>query len=214
MKFSFRAIRYCHHAETGIQWLQMNFERKTANSRKGESMKVLAMLGSPHEEGPSSVIAREVLRGAKDAGHEVVVYNRNDMLIKDCQGCGACKRAVTDCVVNDDLKPYWKELRECGALIVSSPIYAGQVTGGMITYMNRHYCLLDKDWNVTIEPGKKLIGVFSQGMNNPDEYLPAIKWFLGDFENRKFELQDILVHTGDMSYDADSEIMKRAYELG
>ena len=29
-------------------------------------MKVVAVLGSPHKDGPSTVIAKEVLRGAKE----------------------------------------------------------------------------------------------------------------------------------------------------
>ncbi len=54
-------------------------------------MKVVAVLGSPHPDGPSSTLAREVLRGALDAGHEVVVYELNKMNFKGCQGCGYCK---------------------------------------------------------------------------------------------------------------------------
>lgn len=177
-------------------------------------MKVVAMLGSPHTEGPSSSLAREILRGAADAGHEVVVYERNGMNVRGCQGCRTCKENNVDCIQEDDLRPYWEDLHSAGALIVSAPCYAGQVCGPMITYMNRHYCLLDADWEVRIHPGIKLIGVFSQGRNDPDTYKEEYDWFLGDFQNRDMELVDTIIHTRDQSFAPGSPLMERAYRDG
>ncbi len=180
-------------------------------------MKVIGVLGSPHHDGPSNVIAEEVLRGAADAGHEVITYRINEMNIKGCQACGYCKEHWCDCVINDDLKPYWKDLQEAGALVVASPNYCSQICGPMITYMNRHYCLMmiqNGEGVARIHPGIKLVGVFSQGYDKEDAYLDTYKWFLGDFENRGMITQDLIVHAGKTPYDADSEIMKRAYNTG
>lgn len=177
-------------------------------------MKVVAVLGSPHAEGPSSVIAREVLRGARDAGHEVVEYVINDMNLKGCQACGTCKAQKIDCVIQDDLAPYWKDLHECGALVVAAPNYCSQVSGPMITYMNRHYCLITAE-GVRVHPGIKLVGVFSQGAK--DHYEAAEKaydWFLRDFQNRDMVLHAKLVHTGSDPWDEGSEIRKQAYRAG
>ena len=181
-------------------------------------MKVIGVLGSPHVDGPSNTIAREVLRGAKDAGHEVVIFNLNAMNLRGCQACGYCKRHWCDCVIEDDLTPYWKHLHECGALVLSAPNYCSQVSGPMITFMNRHYCLMmnkDGEGVPRIHPGIKLIGLFSQGNPDPNAYLEsAYKWYLGDFEARHMVTQDIIVHTGGMPVSGDSAIMRRAYEDG
>jgi multimeric flavodoxin WrbA len=177
-------------------------------------MKVIAVLGSPHENGFSSTLAREVLRGVAEAGHQVVIYEINKMNVKGCQGCRSCKDNNMDCLVEDDLKPYWKELHECGALLVSSPNYASQVCGPMITFMNRHYCLLDKDWKVRIHPGIKLIGVFSQGNGDPDAYKAQYKWYLGDFQNRAMLLVDTLIHAGNQPLTPDCDLMRRAFQTG
>ena len=177
-------------------------------------MKVVAVLGSPHADGPSSVIAREVLRGAKDAGHEVVEYVINDMNLRGCQACGTCKAQKVDCILQDDLQPYWKDLHECGALVVAAPNYCSQVSGPMITYMNRHYCLITKD-GVRVHPGIKLVGIFSQGAGQRYESAEkAYDWFLHDFQNRDMVLHAKIVHTGADSLEADGEIMKQAYEAG
>ena len=73
-------------------------------------MKVLAVIGSPHFDGPGARLTMQAVRGAKDAGHEVTVYRVNEMDIRGCQGCNACKNASIDCVLKDDLAPYWKAL--------------------------------------------------------------------------------------------------------
>lgn len=177
-------------------------------------MKVIAVLGSPHKDGPSSTLAREVLRGAADAGHEVKIYEINEMNVKGCQGCRYCKDHGVDCIVQDDLLPYWQELHAAGALVVSAPNYASQVCGPMITYMNRHYCLLDGDWKVRIHSGIKLIGVFAQGNGDADAYLPQYGWYLGDFQNRDMVLVDTLIHAGREPLAADGELMRRAYQDG
>lgn len=178
-------------------------------------MKVVAVLGSPREDGNSTAVARRVLKGAKDAGHEIVVYELNRMLVQGCQACRYCKTHNVDCIMEDDLKPYWKELHGAGALVVAAPNYASQVCGPMITYMNRHYCLIDGDWKVRVHSGIKLVGVFSQGRGEVSEdYARNYAWYLGDFQNRNMELVDTLVHCGGMGTDKDEPIMKRAYEIG
>lgn len=177
-------------------------------------MKVVAVMGSPRRDGKTNTLIREFLRGARDAGHETVVYNVNEMNIRGCQSCYTCKNTNCDCIIQDDLKDYWKTLHEADALIVGAPNYASNICGPMVTYMNRHYCLLDKDWNVRIHPGIKLYGVFSQGRENPADYMDVYKWYLADFENRKMQLQDVLVAGGRDGLEPEGELMKRAYRNG
>jgi multimeric flavodoxin WrbA len=98
--------------------------------------------------------------------------------------------------------------------VVSGPIYAGQICGPMITFMNRHYCLLDRDWKVRIRPGIKLVGVFSQGNGDPKAYSESCRWYLGDFQNRDMALVDTLIHAGDQPLAPEGELMRRAYGIG
>ena len=180
-------------------------------------MKVLGILGSPHEHRPSSTVAREVLRGAAEAGHEVKIYALKEMNVRGCQACGYCKAHWCDCVLEDDLKPYWKDLQECGALVLAAPNYCGQIAGPMITYMNRHYCLMmmaDGKGIPRIHPGIQVVGVFSQGNADPDAYRKAYDWYLHDFEARGMQVKDVLIHTSQTPCGEGSELMRRAYEDG
>jgi multimeric flavodoxin WrbA len=177
-------------------------------------MKVVAVLGSPRENSHSSALARRVLDGARDAGHEVVEYEINKMNVRGCQACRTCKEQLVDCILADDLQPYWPALHEAGALVVSAPNYCSTINGPMITYLNRHYCLIGGDGVVRVHPGIKLVGVFSQGNPDPERYADVYDWYLRDFQNRKMVLVDKIVHSSRMPQEQAEALMERAYRVG
>jgi multimeric flavodoxin WrbA len=179
-------------------------------------MKIIAVKGSPRPNGETNKLIGEFLRGAKAAGHETVTYFIQDMNLHGCESCYTCKQEGpgSDCVMKDDLKPYWPKIHETDALVLGAPIYAGNICGPMITYMNRHYCLLDKGWNVRVKPGIQVYGVFAQGRPEKDLYMPQIRWFLKDFENRKMIVKDIMVKAGTTPLPKEDPMLMHAYELG
>ena len=178
-------------------------------------MKVTVVLGSPRDASISTQIAMKAVEGAKGAGHEVKIYNINQMDVMGCQGCGCCRKYDMDCVVEDDMESYFQDLRESGALIITSPNYYSQVAGPMITFMNRHYCLSDKDKKPRIQPGIKLIGILAQGAPaDYEKYQANYDWYLGTFTGKAMELTGKIIAGGDSDTSKDSEIMKQAYQLG
>lgn len=182
-----------------------------------KAKKVVAVIGSPRTEGSSTKVAQKIIEGAKEAGCEVVVYRINDMNVRGCQNCRYCKENGVDCILEDDLKPYWKDLHECDALILSACNYASQVCGPMITFMDRHYCILDKNNQTRVEPGRiKLVGVFAQGgpVMAGTQADRNYDWFLGDFQNRKMVLTDKIVVSRATDLSPEGEVMTRALELG
>lgn len=177
-------------------------------------MKLVAVLGSNRPHSVSTQIAERVMDGAKDAGCEVVIYNANEMDLRGCKGCGVCRRKGTDCVIQDDMINYFKDLHSCDALLVTSPNYCCQVTGPMITFMNRHYCMSKPDRTSRLEPGKKLVGIFAQGA--PEEmkkYDENYDWYLSIFQ-RHMDLIGKIVAGGNSDLTKDGKIMTEAYKLG
>jgi len=177
-------------------------------------MKVIAVYGSPRKDGNCNTLLREAVRGAKEAGHEVVEYVLNDMFVKGCQGCSSCRKTETFCVVEDDLKPYWNEINEADALMVSAPNYCSLIAGPVITYMNRHYCIFNSKGVSRWKPGKKLVGIFSQGWDKEDAYLDKYNHFLGDFEVRGMVRHEMIVHAGKTPAAECKDLMERAYKAG
>lgn len=176
-------------------------------------MKLVTVISSPHKNGTSTKLVNEVVKGAKEKGYETVEYRLNDMDFKSCQACENSKKPGTECVQNDGLKNYWKDLHEADALIVSSPVYCGMVNGSFIAYMNRHFCLLWKSGS-KLHAGVKLVGCFSQGFSNLDQNMPHFKKIMTDFEHGKMVTQGILVLSPTLSETESAKVLKNAHELG
>lgn len=177
-------------------------------------MKLVAVLGSARNNSVSNKIARKVIEGAEAKSFQTAVYHVNDMSIKGCRGCGACRKNGTDCIIQDDMQQYYKELRECDVLLVASPNYYSQITGPMITFLNRHYCMTGADANSRLGSGKKIVGIFAQGA--PQEmkrYEENYDWYLSCFQ-RHMELAGKIVAGGNSDLSAGGKIMTEAYELG
>ena len=68
-------------------------------------MKVIGVLASCRKGSSSAAVVKEVLNGAKDKGHEILIIELDDNL-KGCLGCQSCKREGYDgfCVRDDVLK--------------------------------------------------------------------------------------------------------------
>lgn len=175
-------------------------------------MKITMVLGSPRSNSISTQLAMRFADGAKEAGHDVSIYNINEMDIMGCQACGCCRKYDTDCVIDDDMEGYFKELRESGALVITSPNYYSQIAGPMITFMNRHYCLLDKDRNPRLEDRKKLFAFFAQGAPEGNEkYISNYEWYTETFTTKNMELVKLLTAGGNSDMGS---LLTEAYEAG
>ena len=175
-------------------------------------MKITMVLGSPREESISTKMAMRFAEGAMENGHEVKVYNINEMEVMGCQACGCCRKYDTDCVLDDDLTEYFEDLRNSDSLVVTSPNYYSHVVGPMITFMNRHYCLMDKDKNPRIKKAKKLYGFFAQGAPEGFErYIPNYEWYMSVFEKMNMELVKQIVAGGNSNID---DMYEEAYVAG
>lgn len=178
-------------------------------------MKITVVLGSPRDASVSTKLAMRLIEGAEEAGHTVTIYRISEMDILGCHGCGCCRKYDTDCVIEDDMEGYFRDLRESGALVLTAPNYYSHVAGPMITFMNRHYCLSDKERNSRLQPGVKLIGLFAQGAPaDYEKYLPNYDWYLGTFLAKDMELAGTIIAGGDSDMSQEGKLMKKAYELG
>lgn len=110
------------------------------------------------------------------------------------------------------MQKYYSELRSCSALLVTSPNYYANVTGPMITFMNRHYCMNNPDKTSRLQPGIKLAGIFAQGApENYPKYPATYDWYLSTFTGKGMELTDKLIIGGDSNIDT---VLNKAYKMG
>jgi multimeric flavodoxin WrbA len=85
-------------------------------------MKVIAFNGSPRRQGNTEILLGEAIRGVKEQGGEVAVYNLGMLNLKTCLNCGHCDSAGR-CIIKDDMQAIHDEIRIADRIIVASPIF-------------------------------------------------------------------------------------------
>ena len=103
-------------------------------------MKVIAVNGSARKGWNTHTLLEKALEGAASKGAQTEMVNLYDVDFKGCIGCLGCKRKgglVGRCAVKDALKPVLDSIDGCDALILGSPIYVGEVTGEMRSFLER-----------------------------------------------------------------------------
>jgi multimeric flavodoxin WrbA len=104
--------------------------------------KVMIAIGSPRKKGNSSTLAKQVAAGAKAGGAVVKTFYLHGMKIRPCTACDACrKKTGVDCVLNDDMRKLYPQLRNADAIVVASPIYWFTISAQTKLFMDRWYAL-------------------------------------------------------------------------
>jgi multimeric flavodoxin WrbA len=104
-------------------------------------MKVMAFNGSPRKKWNTAILLEEAIEGAASQGAETSLVHLYDLHFKGCISCFACKtkggKSYGTCAVQDDLTLIYAEIKEADAIILGSPIYFGNVTGELRSFLER-----------------------------------------------------------------------------
>ena len=170
-------------------------------------MRVIGINGSPRKSKNSATLLEKALCGAEENGAETKLYHLIDHTFSRCRSCFACKRLGGDsfgkCAVRDDLAPILDDILNADGLIVSMPIYFGDVPGMVRNLMERLWfpgLLYRKDGKLAYDKTIKVGLIYT--MNAPDEqyYDALIASHKGTFE-RFFGETSVLCATDTLQYD-------------
>lgn len=98
--------------------------------------KVLIISTSLRNNANSEILAKEVEKGATEAGHIVNFVSLKDKDIKFCKGCLACQK-LSKCVINDDANEITLKMKESDVIVWATPIYYYEMSGQMKTLIDR-----------------------------------------------------------------------------
>ncbi len=105
-------------------------------------MKVISINGSPRKNWNTATLLEKALEGAKSEGAETEIVHLYDLEFKGCTSCFACKvkggKNLARCSIKDELTPVLERLEVADAVILGSPIYLGNSTGEMRSFMERY----------------------------------------------------------------------------
>lgn len=102
-------------------------------------MKVLALCGSPRENGNTEQLLRRCLDRLQAGGLDVELARLGGLLIHPCRACGACARMKdrTCCQKDDEFHPLFEKLVAADVILAGSPVYFGSATPQLMTFLDR-----------------------------------------------------------------------------
>ena len=106
------------------------------------SKKIMIIDGGPRKNMNTAAMIEAFANGAKSVSDEIEVKTIRlyDIDYKGCRSCMACKlkgKPSNICVFKDDLKPVLEEIADADGLVLASPIYMGETTGELHSFMER-----------------------------------------------------------------------------
>ena len=138
-------------------------------------MKVIGFNGSPRKNWNSAQMLESALEGAAASGAETKLIHLADLSFSGCRSCFACKRlggsSFGRCAVKDDLGGPLAEALEADAIIISAPVYFGDVPGMVRNLFERLWfpgLMYRKDGACAYTKKVKVGLIYT--MNCPDEH--------------------------------------------
>lgn len=103
-------------------------------------MKAIAINGSPRKNWNTATLLQNALDGAASVGADTKLIHLCNFKFSGCSSCFACKkknRAVSGCAIRDELSDILDKAWSCDVLLLGSPIYLGNITGIMKSFLER-----------------------------------------------------------------------------
>jgi multimeric flavodoxin WrbA len=158
-----------------------------------------------------------MVEGAKDNGLETKIYYLNELNIRPCQSCMYCRKPESDrCILNDDLKDFYSEIKEAEYLILASPVYINQISGLLKNAIDRFYPLTDHKHRPRFGI-KKAIFIYSQGVPIPLIFNRYFRYFEKSLKAMGIKPYKRLVMTGAILKEVASKnhkMLNKAYRIG
>jgi len=149
-------------------------------------MKITAVIGSPRRQGHGAMIERALLDQLGELGKRAAIYELNQLSYRGCQACLTCKTTSEICVTQDDLTPILKDISLSDLIIISAPIFMGELSGQAKAFLDRFYSYFGPDFRTNpksgrLHPGKKLVFILTQGNSDEQVYASVLSRNLRNF---------------------------------
>jgi multimeric flavodoxin WrbA len=144
-------------------------------------MNVIAVNGSPRKDWSTGTLLKSALDGAESVGAQTNLVHLYDLDYKGCISCFSCKRKGNTCnglcATRDDLRDVLSQVLESDVLLLGSPIYFGDVTGEMRSFLERLLfpSASYDEFGVSTFPGQVSCGLIFT-MNCPEEFVETVHY--------------------------------------
>jgi multimeric flavodoxin WrbA len=179
-------------------------------------MKVVAITGNTRPNSSALKLAQTVLESAAAKGAQTQLLELRNLKYNDCIACMGCRTTSDRCVVQDDLQQVLEAVRNADAVVFSSPVYFGEVSGQFKCCFDRFFSFFDTGFKNRLAPGKKSIFIIVQGAEDEksfDDIVPRYEQWL---KFMKFDMSSMrAIGIGDVEdLDNKPEYIEEAKKLG
>ena len=101
-------------------------------------MKVLLLNGSAHLNGCTFTALSEVAKTLNEQGVETEIFQLGNPALKDCSGCGACRK-LGKCVVDDVVNEFVEKAKNCDGFVFGTPVYYAHPSGRILSFLDRAF---------------------------------------------------------------------------
>lgn len=173
-------------------------------------MKILIITGSPRKNGNSNTLVDNFIKGAEEAGHNIV---RFDSAFKKVHPCVACNKCGINgqCVFKDDFEFVKENIVDADIVVFATPMYYFGISAQLKAVIDRFYAI-----NGQIHVPKKSVLIMTYADTSSREAQPivshyeALLRYLGWTEAGKIIAPGVWTE-GDVN---QTQYPKQAYELG
>ena len=187
-------------------------------------MKFYAVNGSPRKKHNTAVLLQKALDGVKSVqpgAVEAELIHLYDYNCKACVSCFQCKllggKSYGKCALKDELTPVMEKLAEADGIIFGSPIYLGNITGGMRSFFERflfQYLVYDAAYSSLAPKRMPTAFIYTMGVSEPRMrefgYQGALK-YIEMFLERIFAKPDIMYCCDTYQFDDYSKYKADAF---
>lgn len=101
-------------------------------------MHVIAINGSPNPKGCTFTALTEVANTLAQEGITSEIIHLGNRPVRDCIGCGACRKLDNQCVFGDDaVNAIIAKIQKADGLVVGSPVYFAHPSGHVLSALDR-----------------------------------------------------------------------------
>jgi multimeric flavodoxin WrbA len=118
------------------------------------SLNIVAIYGSPRRKGNTTLLLKQAVLGAREAGATVDEFVLRDLKISPCLEIYACKKEG-ECAIKDDFQMLRDKLLAAKGLIIASPIFFYSVSAHTKIMMDRFQSLWVRKYWIDEMPYEK-----------------------------------------------------------
>lgn len=103
-------------------------------------MKILLINGSSNKKGCTYTALEEISKSLEAQGIETEIFQAGSEPIRDCIGCGVCRKLDCNCVFKDDnVNLLIEKAKEADGFVFGSPVYYAHPSGRLLSLMDRAF---------------------------------------------------------------------------